>query len=242
MGYVEVYTTGNLSANEYRNLSIYEYPNTSTQDSLCEKDADKPDVYSGLKGMADQLVNNGIIDYAEILIDYSHPHIDGNDARDYRTSFRNWLDNQGISWNGVHFLAAAGFAGGNAEVPTSESGSALVNDQCTILGCGSTRQWIRNASSHEALHTIIDSDTAEVRKMSEHYNNGGHRQHDLGTVLSGAGDSSPLCTSYEDTHGRHDGDLDDGCATDYPNVSGVYNETLTSCTKTGVKETVNSLK
>lgn len=239
--YQQLYTVGEESSDRHRNLSIYQYPNTSVQDSLCEKEAGKPDVYLGLRNMADQLVNEGLINHVEILINYSHPNINGDSAEDYRTAFRKWLNAEEITWNGVHFLAASGVAEGNAEVPTSQNESALVNNRCTALLAGSTRPWIRNAAFHEALHNIIDSDNVKVREMSEHWDHGGDRQHDLGTVLSSAGDSSPLCTSYEDSHGRHDGDMGAGCATDYPNVVGVYNETLTTCTKTGVEETVKSL-
>lgn len=238
--YQQLYTVGEYSSDRHRNLSIYQYPDDSVHDSLCEKSADEPDVYLGLRNMVDQLVNYGAIDYAEILINYSHPPVSGDNAGEYKSDFRDWLDTEGITWNGVHFLATGGFASGKADVPTSESESALVDNRCTILGCGSTRQWVRNAASHEALHTIIDSDNVEVRSMSEHWDNGGHRQHDLGMILSAEGDVSPMSTSYEDTHAYHDDT--NGCATVYDNTIGLYNETLTSCTKTGVKETVKSLQ
>lgn len=236
MAYMQQYTNGNSSATGRKRLSIYLYPASSNQDSLCEQGADKNDVFLGVRNMANQLINEGIIEYVDILTNYDHPDVNGSSPRDCRKAFRSWLDSQNISWTGVHLYADTGTGTGNAEVANSPNASALVNDRCAYLRCGSTRQWIRNAASHESLHTIINADGSNVKSMSEHPDNPGDRQHDLGTILGPAGDTSPMCTSYAEEHGRHG-----ECSKDYTNVKGVYNETLTHCTKDGVQETVSDL-
>ncbi|MCF2166529.1 hypothetical protein [Halobacterium salinarum] len=232
--YTPIHSKGSRNLeNRYKNLHIYLYPNTSTSDVVVE---DGNTAHDGAKSLVNQLVEETDLEYGEVPVNYSHPDISVQAAEDMKADFGDWLDNQGVTWKGMHLLVSSGSADGYADVPGGTSSCAL-KDRCHgALRMGPTPQWAKNAVAHECLHSIIDPTTNTTVAWTRSHSKNGDRQHDLGTVYGSAGDISPMATSYSD-HAKHG-----ECGTNYINIPGVYNQDLTSCTTGAVQATIDKIE
>lgn len=216
-------------------MSIYQYPNTSSDDNEAENK-----MLEALTHMCDQLYDNTVVDYYEISITYDHPELgndsdstDGCGSDDYGLidKFGEYLEGTSPPV-GAHLLVTDYITYGCAKLGDGGDTPFNSNWRHGVIGTENPEQFWKNGGIHEVMHNYLDADVISSALYDDSHS-GQHRHHDLGKLYCGwVGDpASPMCLTYEDEHGHH-GKCADSCYFD-----GSYDMTLTNCAVDALDQT-----
>lgn len=254
--YDTIYTGGDSSGSEW--MSVYLYPHTDSSGSdemvACKSEGS---VATALRHAGNELLSWEAIDYYEVLRfrveDYKPPDtVDPTNGNETVNDFKEYLDDNGTSPDngtgenlysqiGVHQLIhsnqnacdedSEGYApaGANAEGSDPEVTAFTTGLVAWSPVCSNSTGLTRNAAIQEALHQFIG------KAYDDGWTGTEDDQHSLGTVRepNQIGYVTPLLTYHWDD------DIGDGsCPPDKWTASG-YDQELTSCTKSAVKESAD---
>lgn len=223
VSYSTIRSGSNSSNSSDETLTVHLYPNTSSDDSQCENTlADALDV------LGQQALDNDSAYRYEVKISYDHPNLDTSSKDAFWNDWRGYSNGRD-SYAGSHVAVNSKNIGGRAQSPRNPG--AWNGSFDAICGFADPVEHYKNTIIQEVLHSFIDQSLSSVESRYS------DSEHDLGTVYSGAvgdGPTSPMCTSYEDTHGRHG-----SCATDAP-WNWTYTTALTDCSLNSLKDTSDS--
>lgn len=140
------------------------------------------EIVAGLKTGLDQLYDNTLMDYYEILVhqDTLDITIEGDTQRERRNDFfDSWWNNGDPvhpDYIGVHLASSNQFTGGEA-TGGQNSGGAFTSAESAVDGTMCCQDYYVNSHLHEVLHCTINSKINRVQQM-------GDNEHELGTIFS----------------------------------------------------------
>lgn len=208
-------------------MSIYQYPNRGETDNECENA-----MLDALEVACDQLYNNGVVGYYEISITYDHPNLGNEDSTSgcdgwgMLDEFREYLEPKNPPV-GSHLLATGYISYGCGQLGNDGATPFNSNWQACVMGTELAKQFWKNGGIHEVHHNYLDSSVITDSYIEQN-------QHDLGKLYcSGTDETSPMCTSYENTAG------DRGYCSDNCDFDQAYVTDLTYCTVDGMDQTAS---
>lgn len=210
-----------------RHMSIYLYPDTYSEDSVCENG-----IASALDNACSEFLRWNVIGYYEIAINYDHPskQDENSSTLGYYNDFKAWIQDNGnyLDYKGSHIGINDKYGSGQAQGGDGPSSNSFVTSQIAVMGTNAPTGHYENGAIMEALHNFINENNDRINdELIE------DDEHDLGTVHSG-GNVTPLTTSYvgPGDHSQHG-------YCDKPYSQDGYTHVPTECTVNAIDYTAN---